>query len=1194
VGASKVHGQDRPSSSEAPGPDRLVEQALRSEGFTSSDSRAPYAAPPEPSIRRNVPVVELALFTTWAGLSAACAYILADETRHTFTLVAAAVLYGGLSALLVLSLVAVRRAVAREVREQVDEASSGLQAMALVTDPALSSLPLDELLDEVLGRARAAVRADVCVLYLLDEDERSMKVRARQGAEVDEPTGAPAGRDDLVDLTATWGRPARSGSAPSVSRHEPILSLAAGPTREAPSAESVPLVASGALIGMLEVVVPVGHSLDEAEVQLLRVAADRCASALERARLEEVNRRSRLAAEHAQLHLGVLARGGTVLGRVLESYDAALTTLGDVVVPDFADWFSADVLDEKGEIRRITARSSEGMLASGGTAGWPPHRHPKGDRYVRLAIAQQRPHVVAKHRHAAFIEAGAAVHSDRPPSEDEREQPDGLGGGVESMIVVPVKVSGRYTGALSFVTGPGRRGYRPSDLQTALGLADRVGVAIERVTSWRSSLAAEREAVRYAARLKSLVEAALFVNAPLAEEEVLELLAEHARVVLEADVVVVTGPPGGRPLVEVAAPSAVVGLALRAPGEAEETSDLQAVVKTATELVAASGRACRRPEGAFSSSGPSASRRVTLWNGIRPLARLNGWLAAPLTGADGECRRVIVALGAEDGGFSSEDESVLILLSRMASVSMQNAHLYEAVRGNELRLEAVVDSSPLAIAELDITGGARWWNKAAASLFGWDAERGARRVPLGEGSDLVLAGLWEQARDGKPSVGIPLASKKPSGEALELSVSTAPLSDHGHVTGMLVVAEDVTERRKLLERFHQAERLGAMSRLAGAVAHDFNNLLTVILSCSEVLSRQSDDAIVVEEVAAIQRAGERAAALTKRLVGIGSQRPLQPEVVTLDEAVHSMEPMLAGVLGEHVELEVLPEARGSKVLVDRSDLERSLLNLAVNAKDAMPTGGRCIVRTGRPKRLGQHGLVRVTVSDTGVGMDADTLAHCLEPFFTTKGRAHGTGLGLATVNAAVTAAGGELRVESAPGSGTSITMSFPAYEESGSNRAGKPALRAVAVEHPQPEGAGEGEVVLLVDDEPELLRLAARELEVKGYEVFACPGGTQALSTLQSRHGEIDLLVTDVVMPGMNGIELADAVRRRYPAVPVLYVSGHLDEDTVGRRTLPRESELLAKPFTPDELARRVRRAIDASVEERSGKPAVRLQGSNR
>jgi PAS domain S-box-containing protein len=1028
------------------------------------------------------------------------------------------------------------------------ESPSYLRSLERLTDPALGLLPLDELLQALLDRMLVAVGGDVVTILLIAADGESLYIRAGRGTADLFPDGAALSiRDGVLGDVAQWTRPIVIEELREID-----LPVDAG-GRSLASMAAAPLLVRGSAVGVMEVGSVTRRRFEQSDVRLLQVSAERCSNAIEHARLSDSERRNRLGADHARRHLDILARAGTVLGQALESYDAALEEMGNVLVPDFADWFSVDVLDDWGDLRRVTT------AAIGHSFGTAPGGHPDGEHLVRLAINERRPQVVMNTERIGSADIGAGVHPLTGPASRRTD--------IDSMLVVPVKVRDEFAGAISFVTGPGRRGYRPSDLKTAIELADRVGVAIDRVVAWREAQVAGNAALGYAQRLQQLVEAGLVVNAQLAEEEVLELLAEHAHRVLDADLVAITVGREGEAIPERIWPPH----ALRSGSKNEQI--VWKLAAEASEQVARTGLAARS-SGGFSSESGETTRDPKVTAGS------HSWLAVPIVGSEGECSTVVVVLGQRGRSFSDDDESVLTLLAQMASVALQNATLYADVRSNERRLQAVVESSPLAIAELDLSGDARWWNRAAGELFGWTNEARSRRVTARDESELVLAELWERTRGGKATSGMAISASGPEGLQLELSVSTSPLSEQGKVTGMLFVADDVTEWRRILDQFHQAERLGAMTRMAGAVAHDFNNLLTVILGCSEVLMHRVDgDEALAQEVSAIQRAGSRAAALTNQLVTIGQQRPVQPEVVDIEEVITSIEPMISGVLGENVELDILRYPGPTTILIDRSELERSFLNLAINARDAMPDGGRFTIEISHVSEQDAEvsASVRICVTDTGTGIEPDVIAHCFEPFFTTKGRAQGTGLGLATVHATVTKAGGEIRVESSPGSGTRFTISFPAHElgaiqEDSSDHSPLHTSQAVPA----------GKVILFVDDEPEVLRLAVSELERRGYSVIGATNSSQALSAVNARNGDIDLLITDIVMPGMSGIELADAVTRRYAKVPILYVSGHLDEQVAERHPLPDGAELLPKPFTPDELSVTVLRALSREKAKRT------------
>jgi PAS domain S-box-containing protein len=1008
------------------------------------------------------------------------------------------------------------------------------RSLEALADPDLSGLPAGELRREVLARLRLVTGADVAALLLVEEGRGSeplLRVAAVHGKPLlavgeetawgEGPIGevGAGGEPVVVADLAPEERPGVAGS---------VASLMAAPVR-----------AGGQVAGVVVVATARPHRFEPKHLRLVELAAWRIAQRLEHDRLAESERRNRLGAEHARLHLGMLAQAGLVLSRAMDDYEGALGDLAEVVVPAFADWFCVELVDEGGRLRRVCERSAHAGPAAGAQGDGEPgsHPHPEGALLVRQALDSGRPRVVMPGR-------SGSPHGGEPAAPEEAvENIPALG--VESMLVVPIRVRGLSMGALTFVTEAGRRGYRRSDLETAEGLANRVGLAVERVLAWRQVQQAEAAATRQTVRLQALMEAALAVSAPLSEDEVLDVLVAHAHRLVEADHVVVSAAPGGGPVFErewSAGPSG--------PTSAEVVKAVLDATSQAPRLPVLSGEA----EAAAQTSGEAAA------------AAQAPWVAVTLAPAEGT-RRVLVVLGPPGRPFGEEDESVLSLLAQMASEALENSRLYAAVRANQDRLQAIVDSSPLPIAELDLEGQARWWNRAASELFGWQEEGPVpKRIPVRDSAAGVLAGLWARSRRGDATVGTQLGAVSPAGEQLELSISTAPLRDvGGEVTGVLVVAEDVTERRRLMDRFHQADRLSAMARMASGMAHDFNNLLTVVLGCSEVLMARVQDEALLQEVTAIQRAGQRAAALTGQLLAIGQRRTAQAGTVVLDEVVCAMEPMLVGLLGEDVSLEIDPGATAVSIAADQGELERAVLNLAINARDAMPEGGTLAIRThlGAAGRRDESRLVALTISDTGVGMDVETREHCFEPFFTTKGLARGTGLGLATVHAMVSQAGGQITVESTPGKGSSFTLWFPV------------AAPSVL----EPTGVGQEDsmhgVVLFVEDEPELRRLSARELERRGYTVVAVAGAEEAVGELEAREGDVDLVVTDVVMPGKSGLELRRIVSERYPEVPVLLISGNISEGTGGEpEALDGEPAFLGKPFTPDQLVFRVRQLL--------------------
>jgi PAS domain S-box-containing protein len=387
---------------------------------------------------------------------------------------------------------------------------------------------------------------------------------------------------------------------------------------------------------------------------------------------------------------------------------------------------------------------------------------------------------------------------------------------------------------------------------------------------------------------------------------------------------------------------------------------------------------------------------------------------------------------------------------------------------------------------------------------------------------------------------------------------------------------DITDAKRMERQFYQAQKMEAIGRLAGGISHDFNNLLTAILGYADlVLAQLPRDHALRDDVDGIRKAAESASSLTRQLVAFSRRQVLAPKVLDLSAVVHDTERLLARVIGEDVELRLTLDERAGRVKVDPSQIEQVLMNLAVNARDAMSHGGKLTLETAAIEFTEPHadGLmppgryVMLAITDTGAGMTEEVRSRLFEPFFTTKEPGKGTGLGLATVYGIVKQTGGSIFVYSELGVGTTFKIYLPQVEAEE-----EPAATGVA------PLAGDGsETILLVEDDDRLRMLAFKVLQRYGYTVLTAAGPQEALLTCARHQGMIDMLVADVIMPDMGGKALADRLTVMRPDMSVLFISGYPDEAVNHFGMLPPGSAFLQKPFTPDGLAQAVRRGLDAA-----------------
>ena len=402
-----------------------------------------------------------------------------------------------------------------------------------------------------------------------------------------------------------------------------------------------------------------------------------------------------------------------------------------------------------------------------------------------------------------------------------------------------------------------------------------------------------------------------------------------------------------------------------------------------------------------------------------------------------------------------------------------------------------------------------------------------------------------------------------------------PRLDGGRPVGTVGLAVDVSETRHLQEQLRAAQRMESIGRLAGGIAHDFNNVLGVIESCSALLASELQNVPMLEDVEIIRAATRKATDLVSQLLAFSRRQVRKPEVLDLNAVVADLGKMLQRVIGEDIKLQTSPGTGLGSVMADRGQLDQVVMNLVVNARDAMPNGGQIIIDCRNARMddayISRHAAgspgpyVVLTITDTGMGMDRSTQARIFEPFFTTKSAGRGTGLGLATVYGIVKQSGGFIWVYSEPGRGSSFKVYFPRVDDLPPRRESRAAISNI----------GGDETILLVEDDDDLRRVTRRILQNRGYTILEARHGGDALLLCERYTGEIDMLLTDVVMPQMNGRELSGRIRSLRPDMSVVYMSGYPDGAAVEQGLIDVDARFLAKPFTPQELLDCIRLVLD-------------------
>ena len=556
------------------------------------------------------------------------------------------------------------------------------------------------------------------------------------------------------------------------------------------------------------------------------------------------------------------------------------------------------------------------------------------------------------------------------------------------------------------------------------------------------------------------------------------------------------------------------------------------------------------------------------------------WLGIPLKSGTTCIGALVVQSYNENARFGERDREILKFVSQQLAAAIEHKRYEEALRRSEARSRSLILSAAFGICRCTLGGRFLDVNPALITMLGHGSvedllQLNVRREVFVNPKELDR--LAEDYRYAGSLNGVEVQWKRKDGRVIivRLSGCAASSTDEPGEVVLELIAEDITDRRQLEEQLRQAQKMDAVGRLAGGVAHDFNNLLMVINGYTEVLLEQLDKSSPMHhKVQSIQQAADRAATLTRQLLAFSRKQLLELKVIDVNKVIGDMERLLRPLIGENIELVTRLSTQTGHTRADAGQLEQVIMNLVVNAKDAMPEGGKLTVQSSDVtvrQNFSAHRFIQpgryavISVADTGHGMDTETQSRIFEPFFTTKEKGKGTGLGLSTVYGIVKQSSGYVFAESELGAGTTFYVYLPRVEES---------AEELSPAQSQQNDAGGCETVLLVEDEESVRELVRLTLASRGYQVLEAENGESGLRIAESFKKHIDILITDVVMPGIGGRELARKLLLLRPGISVLYLSGYTEDAVVTRGALGPRTAFLQKPFTLQNLAKKVREVL--------------------
>lgn len=776
-----------------------------------------------------------------------------------------------------------------------------------------------------------------------------------------------------------------------------------------------------------------------------------------------------------------------------------------LAVPAFCDWCAIDVFEVGGEFRRLAIRHRD---------CYEEHGESHGDHCdVDSGVDKLEWHESA---HRAMSSG--------------RTQIQGATGSGSPYFVVPLRVNGQPFGVVTFANDLDSSDLNQIEVVAAEQVCWSLVDVIDRQRLTGANREAARQTQRIARQLHQLIAASITVAGMSTEREILSNLAGSTRSVFDGELAFVSLVDGGA--------GAKYGVARRGkiPTFASDSEELTVEVP---------------------SLRPGANEP---W--------LEGdWLVAPILERRDRARGVVAVRRLTPATFGAEDRELLTLLAQMASSALGAHELAKSIEQSEGRLRTLIDTAPIGIVEVDLAGKVRYWNPAAERILAWGSYSSQIAAPeFPESMRPELHALWSEVRSGEAINGRDIVGVEVGGRARILTVSGATLpSVDGGEPGILALVDDVTNHRELKAELRHAHTMEVRGQVASRIAHDFNNLLTLISGYAEILSRElSFDDRLGQMIADIQSTASRASLLTGQLQTIGRTKVAEPVVFDPTAIMGSNAEVLERILGPTIELQWALDEFAGNIRVDPDQFEQMILNLAMNARDAMPDGGQLRFSV-EPATLGdieaaERGLtpgeyVKILVTDSGVGMDDSTRERCFEPLFTTKGPYKGTGMGLASARRLVDESGGAIRCSSRLSEGTTFDIWLPSVT-------GPVAETSVQTDAPRTRGDAS---VLIVEDDDGLRRLMSQVLRRNGYQVTDAESGEHAIELVGQMTAPMDLLLSDVVLGGINGRDLAIRLQTMWPNLRVLLVSGTADA-TIADGLHEGSSDFLPKPFKPSQL----------------------------